>query len=62
MSDERVWARLKGQMFGVAVWGAIAAGAWILSAAGAPKTIVAMFALLAVAGLVMFGVRSTKQR
>lgn len=47
-------------MFGVVAWVAIAAGAWVLSAAEAPRSLVAVYAVLAVAGFVVFGVRSTR--
>ena len=62
MSDDIDWARTKGRLFGMAVWAAIAAGAAILSAAGAPNLLVGLFAAIAVAGFVVLGVRVTKQR
>jgi len=61
MSANPLHARFWGTVFGVLVWTAIAAGGAILDAAGAPRPIVAAFALLAVVGLVVLGVRVTKR-
>ncbi len=62
MNEEPFRERRRGQVFGVAVWVAMAAGGAVLTAAGASNLIVAVFALLAVAGLVVLGVRATRQR
>ncbi len=60
--EEYAKARSRGQMYGVAVWIAIAAGAALLGVAGAPDAIVATFAMLAVLGFILFGVRLTRRR
>lgn len=60
MSVNPLRARFGGTVFGV-VWAAIAAGGAILDAAGAPRPIVAAFAVLAVVGLVVLGVRFTNR-
>jgi hypothetical protein len=62
MSANPLRARFWGTVFGVVVWVAIAAGAAVLDAAGAPRRVVAAFALLAVVGLVVLGVRFTMRR
>jgi hypothetical protein len=56
-ADDYSQTRLAGQVFGVVVWVAVAAGTAILGAAGAPDASVALFALLAVLGLVVIALR-----
>lgn len=62
MSGNPLRARFWGTIFGVVTWVAIAAGAAILEGAGAPRPIVVAFAMLAVVGLVVLGVRFTMRR
>lgn len=61
MDDDLSKSRFTGQMFGVAVWVAVAAGAAVLARAGAPDAVVALFAVLALLGFVVMGVRATRR-
>jgi hypothetical protein len=62
MTDDIEWVRMKGRLFGLVVWAAIAAGGFVLGAAGASDVLVALFAGLAVLGFVVLGVRAARRR